>query len=46
MLGARVTPGNASAALRMARQRVERERQDAAVKLLEDVLRMLPKGAP
>ena len=50
MLGSQVlltfTPGNASAALRMARQRVERERQDAAVKLLEDVLRMLPKGAP
>ena len=39
------TPGNASAALRMARQRFERERQDAAVKLL-DVLRLLPRGAP
>ena len=35
MLGARVlltfAPGNASAALRMARQRVEREREDAAL---------------
>ena len=50
MLGSQVlltfAPGNASAALRMARQRVERERTDAAVKALEDVVRLLPKGAP
>lgn len=50
MLGARVlltfAPGNASAALRMARQRVEREREDAALKLLEDAARLLTMPPP